>query len=143
MQQILTKLTGACAIALALTIACYAQSGQSRKQQIYDLPLPRAVAPGEMLVARITVGPLKPHERIIVRIRNGEIAGTVAPFGAQARKTSGVYTIPLPDAAAKDGQVRLLLEAEQQGSETRAPTSEEVQSITLAWIPATKSGSKD
>ena len=125
---------------LALALACPAQSP---KQQVYDLPLPRAAAPGEMLVARVTVGPLKLHERIIVRVRNGEIAGTVAPFGAQARQSSGVYTIPLPDTAARDGQVRLLVEAEQKGSETRAPTSEEVQSIKLVWIAATKSSGKE
>jgi hypothetical protein len=125
---------------LALALTC---SAQSPKQQVYDLPLPRAAEPGEMLVARVTVGPLKPHERIIVRTRNGEIAGTVAPFGAQARQSSGVYTIPLPDTAALEGRVRLLVEAEQKGSETRAPTSEEVQSIKLVWVAATKSSSKE
>ena len=93
------------------------------KQQIYDLPLPRSAAPGEELVARVSVGPLKAHQRIIVRIRNGEIAGTVSPFGAQARQGPAVYTIPLPAGAAKDGVVRLLLELVEKNAPARAPTA--------------------
>jgi hypothetical protein len=89
------------------------------------------------------VGPLKPHLRIIVRIRNGEIAGTISPFGAQARQGPAVYTIPLPASARKDKEVRLLVEVEQKGAETRAPTSEEIQRIELAWIPVTGTVSKE
>jgi hypothetical protein len=123
-------------ILLALCTACMAQA--LPKQQVYDLPLPRAAASGEMLVARVTVGPLKPHERIIVRTRSGEIAGSVSPFGAQARQNSGVYTIPIPDNAVKDGHVRLLLQVEQKDVPVHAPTAEEVHSIELAYLPATK-----
>ena len=127
--------TRACSVCcLLLGITCLAQSP---KQQVYDLPLPRAAAPGEMLVARVTVGPLKPHQRIIVRTRSGEIAGTVSPFGAQARQNSGVYTIPIPDTAVKDGHVRLLLQVEQKDAPTRAPTVEEVRSLELAYMPVT------
>jgi hypothetical protein len=107
------------------------------KQQIYDLPLPHAAAPGEALVARVSVGPLKAHQRIIVRVRNGEIAGTVSPFGAQARQGPAVYTIPLPAGAAKDGEVRLLLELVEKNAPTRAPTAEEVREITLVYMPVT------
>jgi hypothetical protein len=126
-------------ILLGLSIICL---GQSPKQQAYDLPLPRAVASGEMLVARVTVGPLKAHERIIVRTRSGEIAGSVSPFGAQARQNTGVYTVPIPEGAIKDGRVRLLLQLEQKDAPTRAPTTEEVRHIDLTWIPVTKSGSQ-
>jgi hypothetical protein len=128
-------------ILLALCAVCLEQ--RPPKQQVYDLPLPRAALSSEMLVARITVGPLKPHQRIIVRTRSGEIAGTISPFGAQARQTSGIYTIPIPDSAIKDGHVRLLLQLEQKDAPTRAPTAEEVLGITLTYIPATKRGSKD
>jgi len=113
------------------------------KQRIYDLPVPRAAEVGESLVARVSVGPLKPHLRIIVRIRNGEIAGTVSPFGNQARQGPAVYTIPLPTAAVKDGEVRLLLEVVEKDAPTRAPTSEEVRNITLAYIAVTDSSGKD
>jgi len=112
------------------------------RQRVYDLPLPRAVRPGEALVARVSVGPLKPHLRIIVRIRNGEIAGTVSPFGAQERKAPAIYTIPLPAAAVKGGTVRLLIEVEEKNAEPRTPTNEEVRGITLVYMPVTASDSK-
>ena len=112
------------------------------KERVYDLPLPRAIRSGETLVARVSVGPLKAHLRIIVRIRNGEIAGTVSPFGAQARQGPAIYTIPLPAGAVKDGVVRLLVEVEDKNAGTRAPTSEEVRNITLAYVAVTDSNSK-
>ena len=128
---------------LALAVVWPVSVFATAKQQIYDLPLPRSAAPGETLVARVSVGPLKAHLRIIVRIRNGEIAGTVSPFGNQARQGPAVYTIPLPAGAVKDGEVRLLLEVAEKDAPTRAPTSEEVRNITLAYIAVTDSSGKD
>jgi len=122
-------------ILLALCVSCLAQTPS--KQRVYDLPLPRAAAGGEMLVARVTVGPLKAPQRIIVRTRSGEIAGTISPFGAQARQNSGVYTIPVPDSAIKDAHVRLLLQLDQKDAPPRAPTAEEVRDIRVEWIPVT------
>jgi hypothetical protein len=113
------------------------------KQRAYDLPLPRAIAPGEALVARVSVGPLKAHMRIIVRIRNGEIAGTISPFGAQERQGGTVYAIPLPTSAVKNGIVRLLVEVVEKDVGTRPPTAEEVRKITLAYVAVTDSNRKD
>jgi hypothetical protein len=129
---------------LALALVSMPQSFAA-KQQVYTLPLPPAAAAGSdvALVARVSVGPLKPHERIILRTANGEIAGTISPFGAQARRSGSIYTIPIPASAPKNGQVRLLLEVVRENASTRAPTSEEVRSITLAYIAVTKSGNKE
>ena len=96
----------------------------------------------EMLVARVSVGPLKAHLRIIVRVRNGEIAGTISPFGAQERQGGAVFTIPLTAGAVKDGEVRLLLEVVEKDGPTRAPTSDEVRNITLAYVAVTDSSGK-
>ena len=95
-----------------------------------------------MLVARVSVGPLKAHLRIIVRVRNGEIAGTISPFGAQERQGGAVFTIPLTAGAVKDGEVRLLLEVVEKDGPTRAPTSDEVRNITLAYVAVTDSSGK-
>ena len=136
------RLFSVCGLLVVMSFAYAGQSAAGQKQQVYNLEVPRAGGPGEMLVARVTAGPLKTHQRIIIRVRNGEIAGTVSPFGAQARQGSAVYTIPLPGDAVKDGTVRLLVEVEEKNAPTRAPTAEEVREITLAYIPATKSGGK-
>ena len=124
---------------LALAVAWPGSLFAAARQRIYDLPVPRAAGAGEALVARVSVGPLKAHLRIIVRIRNGEIAGTISPFGAQERQGGAVYTIPLPSSAVKDGIVRLLVEVVEKGAGTRPPTAEEVRNITLAYIAVTDS----
>ena len=133
-------------LALAVVLQGHASTGSSTataaRQQVYDLPIPRPAGPDEALVARVSVGALKPHLRIVVRIRNGEIAGTISPFGAQARQGPAVYTIPLPASARKENEVRLLIEVEQKNAPTRAPTSEEIQRIELAYIPVTMPGSE-
>ena len=105
------------------------------------MPESPAAASGEMLVARVTVGPLKVHERIIVRTRSGEIAGSVSPFGAQARQNTGVYTVPIPEGAIKDGHVRLLLQVEQKDAQNALrPQGSALH--RAAWLPATNSGGK-
>jgi hypothetical protein len=140
MRQLLkTSFCGAQWIVLALAIGCCGLSWASGKNQAYNLPLPRTTGAPEELVARVSVGPLKKDLRIIVRIHNGEIAGTIAPYGTQARQGSAVYTIPIPANAAQGDDVLLLVEVEQKGAETRPPTTQEVQSIKLAYIPVTKS----
>jgi hypothetical protein len=142
-KRLKTKLTRARLFLLALAIAWPGCSLAAAKQQIYNLPLPKAAGSGEALVARVSVGPLKPHERIIVRTGNGEIAGTISPYGAQARQSGAVYTIPIPASGAKDNEVRLLVEVERKGAETRAPTAQELLDIKLVWVPVTKYGSKE
>jgi hypothetical protein len=128
---------------LVMAFAWTESLSAAAKQRTYDLPLPRAVRSGETLAVRVSVGPLKTHLRIIVRIRNGEIAGTVSPFGAQARQGPAIYTIPLAAGAVKDGVVRLLVEVEDKNAGTRAPTAEEVRNITLAYVAVTGSSGKD
>ncbi len=126
-------------IVLALLFSCCIFCWASGKNQAYNLPLPRTTGTPEELVARVSVGPLKKDLRIIVRIRNGEIAGTIAPYGAQARQSPAVYTIPIPANAAQGSDVLLLVEVEQKGAETRPPTAQEVLGIKLVYLPVTKS----
>ncbi|MFY9938974.1 MAG: hypothetical protein WAK33_18980 [Silvibacterium sp.] len=137
-----TKLHSVRWIVLALLIGCCVNSWASSRSQAYNLPLPRTTGTPEELIARVSVGPLKRDLRIIVRIRNGEIAGTISPYGAQARQGPAVYTIPIPASAAQGDDVLLLVEVEQKGAETRPPTAQEVQGIKLAYVPVTQSETK-
>jgi hypothetical protein len=143
MPELKPRLPYAALFLLAMLAGCPGYLSAAARQQVYELPLPRAIGPGEALAARVTVGPLKPNERIVVRTGNGEIAGSISPFGAQARQSPGVYTIPLPDTAAHGGEVRLLVEVERKNTEPRAPTADEVRHIDLVYISVTKSGSRE
>lgn len=103
------------------------------------LTLQRPMATDEMLQARIEVGPLAPNARIIVRLEDDSIAGTVSPFGAEARRTGGVYFIPVPAKAVKSGKVALHLELETSDTApARAPSTDEVRSIELVVVPTTR-----
>ncbi len=131
----------ACICFLAITLAaCTAPSVPTEpSKMIKFLTLQRPMATDEVLQARIEVGPLAPNARIIVRLEDGSIAGTVSPFGAEARQKGGVYFIPVPAQAVKSGKVSLHLELETSGTApTRAPNTDEVRSIELVMVPATR-----
>jgi hypothetical protein len=103
------------------------------------LELPRFPAAGEAICVRISVGVLPRDSRIVVRMDNGEIVGTIAPYGIRQNQKAGVYTIPIPTKAAVSGKVSLRLEVEEKGAATaRAPTQAEVDDARLAFVAVTR-----
>ena len=107
------------------------------------LELPRSPAADETVCVRISVGVLPRNARIVVRLDNGEIVGTVAPYGVRPNQKAGVYTIPIPTSAAVNGKVSLHLEVEQKSvATTRAPTQAEVEDARLAFVPVTREEGK-
>lgn len=130
-----------CVCFLAITMA--ACSGPAvptePSKMIKFLTLQRPLGADEVLQARVEVGPLAPNARVIVRLEDGSIAGTVSPFGAEARRRGGVYFIPVPTQAVKSGKVALHLELDSSGTApTRAPNTDEVRSVELVVVPATQ-----
>jgi hypothetical protein len=107
------------------------------------LKLPRSPAAGEAVCVRISVGVLPRNARIVVRLDNGEIVGTVAPYGVRPNQKVGVYTIPIPTNAVLKGKVSLRLEVEEKSAATtRAPTQAEVEDAKLAFVPVTREEGK-
>jgi hypothetical protein len=102
------------------------------------LQLPRSPAADEAVCVRISVGVLPRNTRIVVRLGNGEIVGTVAPYGVRPNQKAGVYTIRIPTNAAVNGKVSLRLEVEEKSAVTaRAPTPAEVEDARLTFVPIT------
>jgi hypothetical protein len=88
-----------------------------------------------MVVLRLTVGVLTSITQIIVRTDDGEIAGTVTPYGGQPGRKLGVFTIPVPRKAVSGRSVTLRLEAVEKGAEvTRRPTRAEVEGLQVDLI---------
>jgi hypothetical protein len=107
------------------------------------LELPRSPAAGEAICVRITVGVLPRNARIVVRLGNGEIVGTVAPYGVRPNQKAGVYTIPIPTKAAVNGKMSLRLEVEEKSAAiARAPTQAEVEDARLAFVRVTREEGK-
>src|SRR4051812_35629656 len=69
------------------------------------LTLPRPPAADEALVLRLSVGVLPRNARVVVQTVDGEIAGTVAPYGVRPGRKAGEFTLPVPAKAVVGDKV--------------------------------------
>src|SRR4051794_21400833 len=95
---------------------------------VLTLALPRQPAADEAAVLRLSAGVLPRQARVVVRTIDGEIAGTVSPFGVHAGRKAGVHTIPIPAKAIVGDKVTLRLEVlERNAQSPRPPTCAEIE----------------
>lgn len=118
-------------------VACAHGSMAGAAAEVMTLSLPRAPAADEAIRLSLKVGRLPGGARVVVRTSTGEIVGTIFPYGADASRRGGTYVIAVPPEAVTDGKVSLQLAVEENGMASRVPTSDEVQSVTLALAPVT------
>jgi hypothetical protein len=109
---------------------------QQRVERVDTITIPRGVRANQALELRVVVGPLPERSRVVVRLHTGEVAGTITPFGPEARAAGGTYTIPLVGPAVTAERLILRLQLEDaSGRPSRAPTAAEVRRIELVPIP--------
>jgi hypothetical protein len=110
-------------------------SSAEEPDRVLTLTLPRQPAANETIALRISVGVLPRRARMVVRTADGEIAGTIAPFGIRPGRDAGEYTIRVPDKAVRGDKVTLhLVVLEKDAEESRRPTCSEIKSAKLAFI---------
>lgn len=127
------------AIGLALGPAGPTLGGGDEPDGRVTLTLPREPAEGEAIVLRLSAGVLPRGAKVVVRTADGAIAGSVAPFGVRPGRKAGVYTVPIPTRAVKDGKVTLRYEVLEKGAKAgRAPARTEVEGSKLALIRVEK-----
>jgi hypothetical protein len=102
-----------------------------------ELTLPRPVGPDEAVWLQVRTGALAGAE-IHVRTSDGELLGTVSPFGGRRDQGGVTYTIPVPKAAIRDGRIRLRLDVHAPDGPARAPRPGEVEDVTLIYVPVTR-----
>src|SRR5215212_8665910 len=102
-----------------------ASGASSAALKTMTLTLPRAAAADEAVHVRVTAGPLARGARIVVRLSGGEIAGSATRYGGRTDQKAGVFIIPLPPGAIRDGKIALTVEVEEKGKR-RAPKAGEV-----------------
>ena len=100
------------------------------------LTLPRAAAAGEVVHLHLIAGALPRGARIVVRLPNGQVAGTATRYGGRTDQPAGEYIIPLPPEAIRNGKVKLRIDVEEDGTE-RAPKRGEVRKVELVYVPVT------
>lgn len=112
-------------------------AGEARQGRV-ELTLPRATAPGEEAWLRIHLGTLPRGAKVRISTSGGAPVGTVSPFGAEAARSGGAYTVPLPKGAVTGGRVSLRIEVIDAAGVVRAPAASEVESIELINVPVSR-----
>jgi hypothetical protein len=90
---------------------------------------------GTAIVARVAVGPLPRGARVIVRQADGEVVGSISPYGMQAAASGGSYTIPIPGHIAAAKELRLRFEVHEDDAAPRAPREGEIAGVELFAVP--------
>ena len=134
-----------CSLAAAIFVnslcACSPPPAQLGPDGSLTLALPRRPAVNEMLMVNLTVGRVSANTKIVIRTADGEIAGTIAPFGVKPGQKAGIYSIAVPAKAIADAKVTLKLElVDKQGQAVRAPTKAEIEDAKLAFSPVSVQG---
>jgi hypothetical protein len=110
----------------------------AEQQNLVELTLPRAAADDQAVWLQIQVGVLAPGAVIRVSSSDGELFGSVAPYGAARPARSATYLVPLPKTAVVNGRIRVQLTVEQPGKPGRAPRADEVENVVPVYVPVTK-----
>lgn len=95
------------------------------------LTLPRPLAAGANAWLEVQVGPLAPGQRVRVTTPTGELLGAISPFGPAERRHAGVYSLPVPPDAIREGSLSVVVTVTESDKPPRAPTPAEVQSLKL------------
>jgi hypothetical protein len=102
------------------------------------LELPRSPTISEAIYLRLGIGVLPPHATLVVKTRDGQILGTVAPYGRRPNQKVGIQIIPVPAHSVVNGTVSLRLEVEPQEAAVRPPKENEVENARLVIQSVTR-----
>ncbi|MFC5324176.1 hypothetical protein [Bradyrhizobium oligotrophicum] len=119
---------------LLLTAVLPLSSSAQAPSEAVDLVLPRPLGAGETAVIEIRLGALARGQEVTVTTASGMLLGTVSPFGLRAGEDAGTYALPVPTDAIGGGRLTIRLSISQPGG-SRAPTRQEVRSVTLKVAP--------
>jgi hypothetical protein len=114
--------------------AASAASPASEDHRPMELNLERAPEPGEAVHVRVSAGVLPEGANIRVRLPDGELIGSIAPYGIPEGQKAGTYAMALPRDRSVEGPVILHFELVIEGQEPRAPTDGELEAVELVFV---------
>lgn len=88
-------------------------------------------------MAAIQVGMLAPRTSNRVDSTDGELLGSVAPYGSARGAPSSNYLVPLPKTAIANDRIRVRLSVEEPGKPGRGPRANEVENVIPVYVPVT------
>ena len=125
----------ACIMLLGCTHANAEGASRKPSHKAFTLTLPRALNANDLVRAHVTTGPLRRQARVVAKLPNGEIVGSIAPYGMTNPTPGGSHTIAVPAHAVREGKVTLHFELiEKRGAAPRAPTDREVEKVEVSVI---------
>lgn len=95
------------------------------------LTLPHPLKAGASAWLQVQVGTLAAGQRVRVTTLAGEPIGTISPFGPAQRQGGGIYSLPVPPDAIRDGALTVRVTVTQSNAPPRAPTATELESLKL------------
>ena len=94
-----------------------------------------AHAPERPLELAITAGPLPAGASLLVYGADGELLGTVSPFGAQEREHGGIYMLPLNENLRGGTRFAVRCSLKLDATHWRKPTAEELVKSAIVAEP--------
>jgi len=120
-------------VLLGCTHADAVGASRTAPRKIVTLSLPRAATENDLIRAIVTTGSLPAGMRLIARLPNGEVIGTIAPYGPNR---AGSYTIAVPPHAVHDdNKVTMHFELRDRSGTVRAPDDTELVKVELHVVP--------
>jgi hypothetical protein len=101
---------------------------------LLTLTVPPATSAHESIRVDATIGALPRGSLLNFETEDGQLIGSVSPFGPTAL-TPQTYTIPLPNNAVKGTAVRLRAQVQPPSGPARAPTPRELLGVKLIRAP--------
>lgn len=118
----------AVAFVLALLVA---QGGCAASGRVRTLTLPHALDAADSVYLEVRLGALAGGQEIELSTDNGRRLGVISPHGIRPGRDAGIYTVPLPADAIRDGRVRIRLITTPAGGTARDANADEVREVRL------------
>lgn len=111
-----------------------ASSVAAASAQALILVLPHPIRAGETAWIEVRVGSIRRGEEIEVESEAGKELGVVSPFAARSGHEAGIFLMPLPRDAIRDGRIAVRLTVTKHNGSPRTPTPREVRGVKLVVI---------
>jgi hypothetical protein len=111
---------------------------KEKSVKLITVDLDRLPAAGEAVQARITVGSLPIGAKLIVRTKDGTIAGTIVNYGPKRPGETSIHSVSIPRRSISDRHLTLALAITMGTPDgSRAPTDSEVVMVDVVIVEST------